>query len=1086
MRLKNGLAVLLVAVAFPVAALAGIVPGKDWSLVRSEDSKPVFLVTATGKWTSFANRGHEDAVAVAPGYEWIYGDPTSIAKFRRMGFNAVNLFAAPTDFLGLLSKEPPCADPADDYAQLERVGRAGGWFEALLPNWTRKPEMWSSFTAQVRALGDTPFYVDFHTPQLSMLSNKKDSLTGILDPDATFYSKKPVAAFNMAFRLTRPEGAESIAALYRRMAETYQRLGSKPFAYKLLNEPSYTDDTPELRAQAAEWMRSMGVEPGGDVGETGRRRWRETLSARAMARVREVLREVEPDVPAFIQIHGGAAWRKAWTGIDLYKMNRAMDIVSIGTGGNAYAGESAPAGTRFADAMNPNGADHFGCIAYYRALARGKPMVASELYFPTAPDGRRERPLEAVLWHVAADGLALANLWEWGTPKKPDSNHPSYALWDPLICHPSTWDALPRMVREINALGDFFPLGVRKNRARVACLFPSAMRTVNPERTAAFSKAVAALEMVQIRADAIFEEQLVPGADCRTGDYGVIVASGVTATFPGTDEALVQWMDAGGRLILIDSPMDCDSFGRALAAPPRCLAHPNAVHLEPGASVFRRALELRDLLAGFGVRPAAVVRDEETGDLAPFVRAVRSEGSDGLVCWFFANYSATPRLVSVEAPDFARPCATAVPPFGERAWPIRDGRLLVLVPARFHALAATGDPAALARRFGRKAAPGEAALRKEARRMAAESLASAPRRASVPVDLSAIANGGFDNQQNFPVDTVWEDASGRCLKSVPFHKQTFADIDFDIVRFDFNENRTTLAMKSKSRPEGIADTGQIPLGSRQIRGLAILHAATNAKDGDIAYAFEVRYADGRFVRQAVRVGHEIGSWVVDDNGDAVKKSCVWKNGAGRGLFLYEWENPRPSDPVASFRLVGGNGESRGNIVAVSALPTRFTKRFARRIDIAKGPFTVRKGEHPEIKPENGGAWPLSPEEMETGVIRFQIAHAPKPGVQPQFHTTSLGARGRFPDGKESVLTESAVMFILARIKKAIVESVASPDDWAEVELPLSAFTRGKGASDGERKFVAITALIFGEQANLDYAYREVRFETNPQKEENDR
>ena len=69
---------------------------------------------------------------------------------------------------------------------------------------------------------------------------------------------------------------------------------------------------------------------------------------------------------------------------------------------------------------------------------------------------------------------------------------------------------------------------------------------------------------------------------------------------------------------------------------------------------------------------------------------------------------------------------------------------------------------------------------------------------------------------------------------------------------------------------------------------------------------------------------------------------------------------------------------------------------------------------------------------------------------------------------------------------AFVESVASPDDWAEVELPLSAFTRGKGASGGERKFVAITALIFGEQANLDYAYREVRFETNPQKEESDR
>ena len=1070
-------AVALAAFAvLDIAAAAPSIPGV-----------PPFLVSTTGKWTSFAYRGHEDAVAAAPGYKWLYGDPNSIAKFRRMGFNAVNLFAAPTDFLGLLSNEQPCADPADDYAQLERVGRAGGWFNALLPKWTQKPDRWSSFTAQVRALGDTPFYVDFHTPQLSVLSNGKDALKGVLDPEATFYSKKPVAAFNMAFRLTRPEGAEAIAALYRRMAETYKRLGAKPFAYKLLNEPSYTDDTPELRAQAAEWLRSLGVSPKGEAAEIGRRRWRETLSARATARVREVLLEVEPDVPAFVQIHGGAAWRKSWNGIDLYQMNRTMDVISIGTGGNAYAGESAPAGIRFADAMDPNGADHFGCIAYYRALARGKPMVASEFYFPSAPDGRRAHALEAGLWHAAADGLALANLWEWGTPKKPDPNHPSYALWDPLICHPSTWDALPRMVREINALGDFFPLGVRNNRTRVACLFPSAMRTIDPERTVAFSKAVTALEMIQIRSDAIFEEQLPPGDDCRICDYGVIVASGVTATFPGTDEALMRWMDGGGQLVLIDSPMDRDSFGRDVGATlPKCLSHSNAVVLEPGASVFRRALELRDLLASFGIRPVAVVRDKETGDLAPFVRAVRAEGADGLACWFIANYSATPRLVSVEAPDFARPGATAVPPFGERAWPIVDGRLLVLVPARFHALAAVGDPAALARRFGSKAAPDEAALREEARRRIAEAAAAAPRRASVPIDLSALANGGFDNQQNFPVDTVWEDASGRCLKSVPFHKQTFADIDFDIVRFDFNENRTTLAMKSKSRPDGIADTGLVSLDNRQIRGLAILHAATNAKEGDTAYVLEVRYADGSVVRQPIRVGREIGSWVVDNNGDEVKKACVWRNGEGRGLFLHEWENPRPSDPVAAFRLVGGDGESRGNVVAVSALPTRFTKRFARRIDIAKVPFVVRRGEHPEIKPENGGAWPLSPEEMETGVIRFQIAHAPKPGVQPRFHTTSLGARGRFADGTESEMTGSAVMFVLGLIRKAIVESVASPDDWAEVELPLSAFTRGKDPTGGERKFTAITALIFGEQANLDYAYRDVRFETGPLKEENDR
>ena len=41
MRMKYA---ALFACAMPFAALAGIVPGKDGPLVRSEDSKPVFLV----------------------------------------------------------------------------------------------------------------------------------------------------------------------------------------------------------------------------------------------------------------------------------------------------------------------------------------------------------------------------------------------------------------------------------------------------------------------------------------------------------------------------------------------------------------------------------------------------------------------------------------------------------------------------------------------------------------------------------------------------------------------------------------------------------------------------------------------------------------------------------------------------------------------------------------------------------------------------------------------------------------------------------------------------------------------------------
>lgn len=913
---------MMVAVALAAATLTAA-QAKDGA-GSADAGRPAFCVSVTARYPSFLHRGPKELAAEFPGYEWMCCEPNSIAKFLRMGFNCVNFFSVPASFLALLSDAPQCADPADEFNRMLRTGSDEGWLKALVPAWQREPDGWRRFLEEARAIGDTPCYIDFHCSYLSCFANHRAALKGKVDPDALFYAEKgkKMAAFNLSFRLTRPEGAEAIARMWTHSARLYKSLGVKPWAYKLMNEPSYTDNSPEFRAQAAAWMRSLGVEPKGETMNVGAVRWRETLSARAAARIREEMKTVEPDVPAFIQIHGDA-WRKAWNGIGLYAADKAMEIVSIGTGGYMYEGEEPTKGLRFNDARNPLCAEHVGKMAFYRAMAHGKPLVASELYIGGAyGDGRKDRSrhLEAGLWHAAADGIEMANLWEWGSPKKTKGTV-GFALYDPYVCGPKTWDALPRIVKEINALADLFPKGVRNARTRVACLFPSATRVVEPKRTVRFCNAVAALEFSHIRADAILEEQLVPGDDCRIGDYDVIVAAGVDAIFPGTDAALVRWMDGGGRLIVVDSPMDRDDFGRERKQATKCLSHAKAVKLANGPTIYRLSVALRDCLAGLGVRPVADVRDASTGDIAPHVRVVRTKGRDGVTGWFFANYSTSPRMLVVKADDLAGDVA-AVSPFGGNAWPVSGGRMAVVVPGKFHALAVTGSRRVLEARFGAKKPLDTASLKAELARLeSAEGGGNA--RPSEPLDLTALANGGFDNRQSFPVDSVWKDASGNNLPGVPYHLVTFKDIRFDIIRFDYNQNRTTMAMRSKLRPEGIADTGEIPVGGQKLEGFAFLHAATHAKEGEVAYAFEVGYADGRRVRQDVTVGKEIGSWVVAENGGAVKSSCVWSNYAKKGLFVYEWKNPHPSVPVATLRIVGGKGESCGNIVAISALlPTQ--------------------------------------------------------------------------------------------------------------------------------------------------------------------
>ena len=912
----------MVAVALAAATLTAA-QAKEGS-GSADAGRPAFCVSVTARYPSFLHRGSKELAAEFPGYEWMCCEPNSIAKFRRMGFNCVNFFSVPASFLALVSDAPQCADPADEFNRMIRAGNDEGWLEALVPAWQREPDGWRRFMEEARAIGDTPCYIDFHCSYPSRFANHRAALKGKVDADALFYAEKgkKMAAFNLPFRLTRPEGAEAIAKMWAHSARLYKSLGVKPWAYKLMNEPSYTDNSREFRAQAAEWMRSLGVEPKGEAMNVGAVRWRETLSARAAARIREEMKKVEPDVSAFIQVHNDV-WRKAWNGIGLYEGNMAMEIVSIGTGGYMYSGEEPTKGLRFNDARNPMCAEHVAKMAFYRAMAHDKPLVASELYIGGGhgENGNdRSHELEAGLWHAAADGIEMANLWEWGTPKKTGGTI-SYTLYDPYVCAPKTWDALPRIVKEINALADLFPKGVRNVRTRVACLFPSATRVVAPKRTVRFCNAVAALEFSHVRADAILEEQLVSGDDCRIGDYDVIVAAGVDAIFPGTDAALVRWMDGGGRLVVVDSPMNRDDFGRERKEAAKCLSHAKAVKLENESAVYRLSSALRECLAGLGVRPVAEVRDASTGDIAPHVRVVRAKGRDGVTGWFFANYSTSPRMLVVKADDLAGDVA-AFSPFVGNAWPVSGGRMAVVVPGKFHALAVTGRRNVLEARFGAKKTLETAALKAELARIeSAEGCGSA--RPSEPLDISSLANGGFDNRQSFPVDCVWKDASGSSLPGVPYHLVTFKDIRFDIIRFDYNQNRTTMAMRSKSRPEGIADTGEIPVGGQKLEGLAFLHAATHAKDGDVAYAFEVGYADGRRARQGVTVGKEIGSWVVADNSGDMKSSCVWSNWSKKGLFVYEWKNPYPSVPVSTLRIVGGKGESCGNIVAISALlPTQ--------------------------------------------------------------------------------------------------------------------------------------------------------------------
>lgn len=69
------------------------------------------------------------------------------------------------------------------------------------------------------------------------------------------------------------------------------------------------------------------------------------------------------------------------------------------------------------------------------------------------------------------------------------------------------------------------------------------------------------------------------------------------------------------------------------------------------------------------------------------------------------------------------------------------------------------------------------------------------------------------------------------------------------------------------------------------------------------------------------------------------------------------------------------------------------------------------------------------------------------------------------------------MAIFGEMARQREKSVASPVEWAEIEIPLAMLARAVAPTGGEDRLAELTSIIFAEQASLDYAYRNVRIET---------
>ncbi len=816
----------------------------------------------------------------------------------------------------------------------------------------------------------------------------------------------------------------------------------------------------------------------------------EDTLAEFLAEGREAIRSVDPNAKTIVQMHAREMARNLMQNANIYKISEAMDYVNSGTGGSDFEVESPkPEDSPIAEnndiSVGTSGNIIAGRLALAVAQPKGKPVINNECYIGTGYDS-----LFARVWTEFARGRNATYLFEWrGTyyhpsQKKTPQHEAKVAPWtmrNPYAFDPRGMYAIPKVRAELERIADvFLP---RRNRARAEIAVLQSYPTVRAENSGLVPKIsheihtpAMALEYSHYPYDIIFEEQLAE----RAKQYRVIVAHGVRNVYAGTLPELEKFVRDGGTLLAALEPMAHDEYAKPLKSPLF-----QGLRLRPAAAKIRRTaygqsipyvdiaaaegwemvnpafavrkygkgrvafLSDRTLQYGLmqwyepllnqcGIRPMAMLwkwkRDERTGDVE-----MRKASARGVTCWYMMDATVFPKLVRLRAPELEN--RIAVEPFDwKKRLPQNGTELLVLLPPRRRTIVLAGTPDVLSR-YGsfEQGSPDElqkmfAELEKRSRRVK-----RIPGRA---VDLRLFANKGFDNRQNFPVGIGWFEETRKDLKEIPISGEFLNGVFCDFIRFDYNGNRTCIALKSAKLPDGLTEVKDIPL-SGTLRAISFFHAVTHAEPGETVMIYTIHYADGSTLDLPVVVGRNIGSWKIDSNSPEVKKLIAWKNSEGLGFFRWEWSNPEPQKEISSLSIRRINAE-RDCTPLVVGITVHDTGKQAVRIRqeipadwkcsaiAEKGCYTLLRNRVRFMAPA-GKALSLPPDKLKNARLCFEFNALPDEwgNILP----CALLVEGYCLKDEKAVMSMSRMDTLV--FLKAEYPSDTDPATWQKAEVPLS-------------------------------------------------
>ena len=187
------------------------------------------------------------------------------------------------------------------------------------------------------------------------------------------------------------------------------------------------------------------------------------------------------------------------------------------------------------------------------------------------------------------------------------------------------------------------------------------------------------------------------------------------------------------------------------------------------------------------------------------------------------------------------------------------------------------------------------------------------------LDLSKQVNRGFKDEKAGDGVGGWTDQGGNDFHQMPFGKQEADGIPFRIIEPEKNSGNGCIALRGKPCPTYPAEVRGIPVNAK-VAALYFLHTLGYGSTSGVVGTYRINYADGSSFDYKLEAGINISDWWGPARLPLAVPGIVRTNSYGSeiGLYVSNWENPRPDILVKSIDCISANTSAIPILVAVTA------------------------------------------------------------------------------------------------------------------------------------------------------------------------